>query len=1267
MILFKKYIGFFILCLVTSTIFSQQYRYIRVQKSGTNTTNYINLAEIQVIDIDGVTNRSLAGTATLSTTYPGGDASKGNDNNTNGNWSAGSILHSNGTNTNDWWEIDLGALYTLSHINIYNRTDCCSDRLSNMYVMASDTPFNTSGNNTANLTAALANSDFTYQFGAITNSTMQVVTFPTYCTSYGNTTYDTGITLVSFNSINNATGPSKLNGYEDFTGLSTNVILGSSHNLTVNVNTDGNYWVRVYAWIDWNQDGIFTNSERYDLGRVRNVTNGATNNSPLSITIPNTAMLGVTRMRVSAKYDSYAGSCETNFDGEVEDYSINVTPVTPTITTGSISTTTYCSGSSVNVPFTISGTYNSGNVFTAQLSNASGSFTSPVNIGTLTSIAAGTISGTITIGTLTGTGYRVRVISNNPSIIGTNNGVNITINSTPTAPVIGTITQPTCTVATGSVVLNSLPSGNWLLTRTPGNIITPGNGASTTISGLVPNTYNYTVNNLVAGLTGQYFNNMTFTGSPALVRTDATVNFNWGTGNPGSPINNNNFSVRWSGFIQPLYTETYTFRTNSDDGIRLWVNGVQIINNWTDHGPTINTGTINLTADVKYTIVLEFYENGGGAVAELSWSSPSQAQQIIPSSQLFSSGSCTSPISANVVINGAPTSTTWTGSTNNNWNTATNWSCGTVPTMSTDVIIPSSLASGNYPIIYSGDPYGKANNIEIQNNSATTLEIRDNYIQIAGTLLLNGVMDLVGEGQLLQTATSTVDDASTGYIERDQQGQGNKYRYNDWSSPVIKTGTTNGTAFKVPDVLRDGTDPSNPITIDFVGGYDGALGTPIKIAHYWMYKYANSTSGDYNAWQQIRNTGTLKPGEGFLMKGTGAPGSPDQNYVFVGKPNNGIIGLTVAGNYDYLVGNPYPSAIDGFQFLLDNSPSGTGAIGGGGAIYFWEHYGGNSHNLRDYQAGYATLTLSGGVPATAGALAGVSSSGTPVKTPGRYIPIGQSFFVVGDADGGTIEFNNGQRVFVTETNATYSIFMKGVAQKTTKESNVLVSDTRPKFRLGFSGAKIDHRQILFTVDEHTTDGVDWGYEAEIYELFEDDMFWTIDDKKYVIQASNSVDINKEIPLGITSSGGSIAINMDALENVDDSTDLFIKDSLTGVLHPIKSQSFEIDLPKGTYLNRFSFVFKTPIALEPEEPAEEILSDGIQVFMDNSIKELQIRKSTAEEIETVILYNSLGQMSGYWKKDFSGDSFSLPVKAASGIYFVQIDTKSGKISKKVLVE
>jgi glucose/arabinose dehydrogenase len=136
------------------------------------------------------------------------------------------------------------------------------------------------------------------------------------------------------------------------------------------------------------------------------------------------------------------------------------------------------------------------------------------------------------------------------------------------------------------------------------------------------------------GLRGQYYDNRDFT-NLRVTRVDPTVDFNFGGGSPDPTIQPDTFSVIWTGQVQPQFNETYTFYTVSDDGVRLSVNGQQIINNFTDHAPTEDRGTITLQAGQKYDIRMEYYENGGGAVSRLLWSSPSQAKQVIPTSQLY--------------------------------------------------------------------------------------------------------------------------------------------------------------------------------------------------------------------------------------------------------------------------------------------------------------------------------------------------------------------------------------------------------------------------------------------------------------------------------------------------------------------------------------------------------------------------------------------------------------------------------------------------------
>jgi hypothetical protein len=135
-------------------------------------------------------------------------------------------------------------------------------------------------------------------------------------------------------------------------------------------------------------------------------------------------------------------------------------------------------------------------------------------------------------------------------------------------------------------------------------------------------------------LTGQYFDNADFTAS-RVTRTDAAVDFDWAGGSPDASVGPDTFSARWTGQVQAAATEAITFYTVSDDGIRLWIDGVLVIDNWTDHGPTENSATVSLSAGQRVSVRMEYYENGGGAVARLLWSSPTITKRVIPQSQLF--------------------------------------------------------------------------------------------------------------------------------------------------------------------------------------------------------------------------------------------------------------------------------------------------------------------------------------------------------------------------------------------------------------------------------------------------------------------------------------------------------------------------------------------------------------------------------------------------------------------------------------------------------
>jgi len=147
------------------------------------------------------------------------------------------------------------------------------------------------------------------------------------------------------------------------------------------------------------------------------------------------------------------------------------------------------------------------------------------------------------------------------------------------------------------------------------------------------------------GLTGQYYTNASATYANAanfnpanlkMTRVDTNVDFTWGT--TSTPIvNNGYYCVRWTGQVQPQYSETYFFVANTDDGVKLWVNDQLIIDNWISKSASDLTGSITLQAGVKYNIKMEYFQLTSTAVAHLSWYSASQAKQVIPTSRLYPS------------------------------------------------------------------------------------------------------------------------------------------------------------------------------------------------------------------------------------------------------------------------------------------------------------------------------------------------------------------------------------------------------------------------------------------------------------------------------------------------------------------------------------------------------------------------------------------------------------------------------------------------------
>ncbi|HEX4946588.1 MAG TPA: PA14 domain-containing protein, partial [Blastocatellia bacterium] len=179
---------------------------------------------------------------------------------------------------------------------------------------------------------------------------------------------------------------------------------------------------------------------------------------------------------------------------------------------------------------------------------------------------------------------------------------------------------------------NNVAAGTYTITARA----TDNRGAVTTSAPIT-----LTVNNpsgAGTGLRGEYFSDEKFEDA-AFARTDAQINFDFGKESPASGIKKDHFSIRWTGFVLPRFSELYTLHLTSSDKVRLWINDQLLLDMKGDKNPTdkdaFKAATIRLTAGVRYRIRIEFQEKDKEAFLKLEWSSPSQPRQVIPTSQLF--------------------------------------------------------------------------------------------------------------------------------------------------------------------------------------------------------------------------------------------------------------------------------------------------------------------------------------------------------------------------------------------------------------------------------------------------------------------------------------------------------------------------------------------------------------------------------------------------------------------------------------------------------
>ncbi len=610
---------------------------------------------------------------------------------------------------------------------------------------------------------------------------------------------------------------------------------------------------------------------------------------------------------------------------------------------------------------------------------------------------------------------------------------------------------------------------------------------------------------------------------------------------------------------------------------------------------------------------------------------------------------------------------------NGTWEDQSSWVNGTLLyTPGSTRVINGNVVKIDWNIVETN------NEVTITNSDITVLGLfvesdqinvdNDHGLTVTHVLDLQGSLDLKGESQLIQTTDSDLLETTTGFLERDQQGTGVTFDYNYWSSPVSRTiNNTTNNGYTIGGNLKDGTLIDNPRNLNFTSTNvrDGAPGnatTAATISGRWLYAYRDLTSNTYSNWEYVGATGLLNAGEGFTMKGTGAAG--EQNYVFVGKPNNGNIDLDIDAGNDYLIGNPYPSALDAHEFISDNPHLD-------GTLYFWEHWGGNTHVLANYQGGYAMYNFSGGVPnATVGTSnPDVNQGGIATKRPERFVPVAQGFFVTGVSDG-TIRFRNDQRQFVTEASGN-SLFVSAPGNSSSSsafDDYNSFNDNRPKIRIGFASPSTIYRQVLLTVDPNATLGYDNAFDGLQIDQQREDMAFVLGNENLSIQGINSIDPSVELPLMIKlQASGSFTIKLDDVQNVDPTQQIFLKDNVLNTYTDLMNGDYNSPtLSAGINDTRFSIVFTDPTTLSNEEV--NISVNDLVVYTPNNTDTLNVKKGTDIAIDTITITNMLGQQVQTWDVSNQDGIISVStVNIAKGNYIVQMFTNYGLQTRKVIIQ
>lgn len=945
----------------------------------------------------------------------------------------------------------------------------------------------------------------------------------------------------------------------------------------------------------------------------RNITTSFTE---FQLSLPVSADNPTSSLAIKLTTSTSASSPNFNLDN------FQVEGILSEITTGTISGSPFCAGNNLSVPFSISGKFVTGNTFTAELSDASGNFISPVVIGSATRTTAGNITATIPAETPAGSGYRIRVVSDNPNLKGNDNGTNLTINSPPAISSQPSAPAATC-AGSGTRSMSVTATGTGLSYSWKKDGVAVANGSGIGGQG----TATLTLTNPAASLAGSY--------TVVVSGTCSSV-----TSNAVDVVVNIPASIT----TQPAVPAA-TCSGSGTQTLTVSAAGSGLSYSWRKGGAAVSNSSII----------------SGQGTATLTLTNPEVSQA--GSYDVVVTGTCNTVTSNSVSVT-VNRDGYWTGTVSTDWNNINNWECGQLPDVTTDVTISTGLA--NYPVINTGGA-GTARNLAIQASASLTVT-GNNSLQVAGTITksatgtftaTSGTIEMTGSSaQTIPAGTfsgNTIMDLSIDNaagvtlggalnisgIVRPVSGNldtgGNLTLLSTAGQTALISGAGSGSVSGNVTIQRYLASAfgykylSSPISNATVAQLSGYLSSTATIAKVYRYDENNLSAGSaISGWVSYTTaSNALNVMEGYAVN-LGSSSAPDV-ISLTGTVSNGSASRTLYNhNRTYtqgfnLVGNPYPSPIDW------NATSGWTRSNIDGAIYFFSASG------DEYSGTYSSYT---------NGIAGADGD--------NIIPAMQGFFVhvsTGSASG-TLGMTNSVRV--NKMNPTF------------KSAGI---DSRQilRFSAGFDENQAHPDPLVLYFDPTATTGFDTHADAlkmmntnqevpNIYALTEDSRQLSISGMPHL---SDSI---YRMPVGIKIlRNGWINFSAKSIEQLPSDYNIYLYDADNGSYNDLKMNPvYRFYLKSGAYDQRFVLILSKS-ELSAEVSSREKLFKITRSGSDYLVNILPVNLGNG----TLYVRNMAGQTIQEMNVS-DQQSVEISRNARNGLYVVTIVAGDRTFSEKTLI-